>query len=365
MPTSSKSLSTSGFSTSARCEPARECCADEVDLNRRLAPDVYLGVGELTDPDGGPGEPAVVMRRMPEHARLSSLLRDGAPLDGVIDRLARMMADFHSRARRGPHIDDQARRDALRGRWQATFDQLRPFHGTVLDTADALEVEHLVHQFLAGPTSRCSTTASRRRRIVDGHGDLLADDIFCLDDGPRILDCLEFDEHLRFVDGLDDVAFLAMDLERLGAPDLAAQLLDRYTELRRRPRPASLLHHYIAYRAYVRTKVCCLRHQQGADEAADQARAYADLALRHLRAGVVRLILIGGLPGSGKSTVAAAASDALHAVLLSSDRVRKEIHPAPPVRRHHPVPVRAVRHGPHHPHLPGTAAPRRRAARRR
>ncbi len=315
-----------GFLDFRTLQARRQCCTDEVDLNRRLAPDVYLGVGEITDPLGGPGEPAVVMRRMPEHTRLSSLLRDGAPLDGVIDRLARMMADFHSRARRGPQIDEQARRDALHRRWQATFDQIRPFHGTVLNTADALEVEHLVHQFLAGRQPLFDDRI-RRRRIVDGHGDLLCDDIFCLPDGPRPLDCLEFDEHLRFVDGLDDIAFLAMDLEHLQAPALATQLLDRYTDYAADPAPTSLLHHYIAYRAYVRAKVCCLRHQQGADQA-DEARVYADLALRHLRAGVVRLILIGGLPGSGKSTVAAAASDALHAVLLSSDQTRKEIHPS-------------------------------------
>ena len=96
-------------------------------------------------------------------------------------------------------------------------------------------------------------------RIVDGHGDLLADDIFCLDDGPRILDCLDFDDRLRWVDGLDDAAFLAMDLERLGAPELAEQFTGWYAEYSGDPAPTSLRHHYAAYRSLVRAKVDFLR----------------------------------------------------------------------------------------------------------
>ena len=122
--------------------------------------------------------------------------------------------------------------------------------------------------------SRCSPTGSPPGRVVDGHGDLLADDIFCLDDGPRVLDCLEFDDRLRWLDGLDDAAFLAMDLERLGAPDLAARFLDWYAEFAGDPAPASLRHHYVAYRAFVRAKVACLRYDQG-DESARCGRGPA------------------------------------------------------------------------------------------
>ena len=70
--------------------------------------------------------------------------------------------------------------------------------------------------------------------LVDGHGDLTADDVFCLDDGPRILDCLDFDDRLRCIDVLDDIAFLAMELEHLGRPELGRYLLDRYAELARK-----------------------------------------------------------------------------------------------------------------------------------
>lgn len=127
----------------------------------------------------------------------------------------------------------------------------------------------------------------------------------------------------RAGDGLDDVAFLAMDLERLGRPDLATRFLDAYVEFSGDPAPVYLRHHYIAYRAFVRAKVACLRHEQGDPDAAGTAAQHADLALAHLRNGAVRLALVGGLPGTGKMTVAGGLADRFGAVLLSSDRIRR------------------------------------------
>lgn len=194
----------------------------------------------------------------------------------------------------------------------------------MLDGDLTAEIERLTLDFLAGrePMFRRRIAAGR---VLDGHGDLLTDDVFCLDDGPRVLDCLEFDDRLRWLDGLDDIAFLAMDLERLGATESARRLLDRYAEFAADPAPASLRHHYIAYRAFVRAKVACLRATQGDAASRRTAREYADLALRHLRAGRPRLIMVGGLPGTGKSTVAGLVADELGAVLLSTDRLRKEL----------------------------------------
>ena len=120
-------------------------------------------------------------------------------------------------------------------RWAANIEQVRAQRSLPApETVDA--VDRLATRFLAGRAplfaDRCADG-----RIVDGHGDLIADDIFCLDDGPRALDCLEFDDKLRYLDGLDDVAFLAMDLERLGRPDLADDWLDDYVEFSGDPAP--------------------------------------------------------------------------------------------------------------------------------
>jgi uncharacterized protein len=205
-----------------------------------------------------------------------------------------------------------------------SFAQVESVRAGALDEDLLAEIERLTRDFLSG---RAPLFASRVAggRILDGHGDLLADDIFLLDDGPRVLDCLEFDDRLRWLDGLDDIAFLAMDLERLGAPELGGLLLDRYAEHTGDPAPGSLREHYLAYRAFVRARVACLRHVQGDGSAAEDAARYAGIAVRHLRRGRVRLMVVGGLPGTGKSTLAGQLADELGAVLLSSDRVRKEL----------------------------------------
>jgi len=313
-----------GFLDFSTRERRLAACRREVDLNRRLAPDVYLGVADMSDVDGLPADHIVVMRRMPESRRLSTLVRSGQPVRDQIVHLARLIAAFHAGADRSPEITEQGGRDALRERWRASFHQIERFRRTVLDSAHLTEIEHLVERFLAGRGPLFARRA-RQSRIVDGHGDLLADDIFCLADGPRVLDCLEFDDRLRWLDGLDDIAFLAMDLERLGAPELRDLLLDRYAEFSGDPAPQALRQHYLAYRAFVRAKVACLRYTQHDPAAMGRARRDAAVALAHLRAGEVRLVLVGGLPGTGKTTLAGLVADELGATLLSSDRLRKEL----------------------------------------
>lgn len=298
-------------------------CHREVELNRRLAPDVYLGVADLVGPGGEPFEHAVVMRRMPGDRRLSTLVEAGADVGGDLWRLAHLLAAFHAGAERGPAADEAAGVEATAGRWRANTSQLDAFAGRYVDGDDVGAVDGLAERYLDG---RRPLFAHRvdAGRACDGHGDLLADDIFCLEDGPRVLDCIEFDDRLRLGDGLADVAFLAMDLERLGRPDLAGQFLAAYREHAADTWPASLAHHHIAYRAQVRAKVAAVRAAQGDDPSAGQARRLLGLARAHLDAGRVRLVLVGGLPGTGKSTVAAGLGASLGATVLRSDELRRE-----------------------------------------
>lgn len=225
-----------GFLDYTTVAARRAACEREVALNRRFAPDVYLGLGEIRSPDADEAEPLVVMRRMPADRRLSRLVRDGASVDDVLRAVARHLAAWHAEAPRGRDVDEQGTRDALSSRWEASFAQVRTLADDGFVPEGVAEVERLVRCYLAG-RERLFDSRIEQGRVVDGHGDLLAEDIFCLDNGPRVLDCLEFDDHLRYVDGLDDAAFLAMDLEQLGAPEAAAYFLAQYSEYSGDPAP--------------------------------------------------------------------------------------------------------------------------------
>jgi aminoglycoside phosphotransferase family enzyme/predicted kinase len=308
------------YSTRAARE---EICHEEVALNRRLAPDVYLGVVDMLSPNGEKLDHLVAMRRMPSDRRLSTLVEDGSATPAELTSVARTVAAFHATACRGPHIDDAASPEALRHLWSQNFRELMEFSGSYLD-ADLLgQVEGMALTYLAG-RDRLFRDRIARGQVVDGHGDLLAADIFCLDDGPRVLDCLEFDESLRFGDVVLDVAFLAMDLERLGRPDLTRQFLDAYREFSAETHPRSLEHHYIAYRALVRAKVACLLAAGGRPSARDEASALMDLCARHLYQGRIHLVTVGGTPGTGKTTLADQLGRCLGWTVLRSDELRKE-----------------------------------------
>ena len=306
-----------------RTRQAREAaCHREVLLNRRFAPDVYLGVADITLPDGRVGDHMVVMRRMPPERCLARLVREHAPVADDVRRVAELLATFHMAGPRSPAADEAATADSGRTRWTTNTEALRAL-GDIFDTCVVERVQVLAERYLDGRTPLFDDRIATGR-AVDGHGDLLSEDIYCLLDGPRLLDCIEFDDALRLGDGLADAAFLAMDLERLGAPDLGAAFLETYRVLAADHWPASLAHHHIAYRAQVRAKVLALRSTQGKADAAIDAAAHLGLALQHLEAGRVRLVLIGGLPGTGKSTIAVAVARELDATLLRSDELRKE-----------------------------------------
>jgi aminoglycoside phosphotransferase family enzyme/predicted kinase len=301
-----------------------EACHREVALNRRLAPDVYLGVADVIGTGGQPCDHLIVMRRMPAERRLATLVRNGEDVDDHLWHLAHLLAAFHARAERGAAADAAAGRDALAGRWEHNTAEMLALPGSCLDPGAVRAVDRRAQRYLAG-RERLFRARVAQGRACDGHGDLLAEDIFLLDDGPRVLDCIEFDTRLRLDDTLADVAFLAMDLERLGRPDLAERFLDAYREHADDNWPASLAHHHVAYRAQVRAKVAAIRATQGGEGAEIEARELLALAHRHLEAGAVRLVVVGGSPGTGKTTLAAALADALGATAVHSDEIRKEL----------------------------------------
>lgn len=319
-----------GFLDYSTPELREAACRREVELNSRLSPDVYLGVSPVLE-HGEVVDHMVVMRRLPDSRRLSTLAASGEQVD-CLRQVARAVAAFHAGLGTDPAAARAAGVDRLRRLWTVeNLDQM------TADDPDARIHDPVV---LGKIRDAALTYLEGRRRLftarvaagfaVDGHGDLLAEDIFCLPDGPRILDCLAFDDELRRGDVLADVAFLAMDLERLtGGPAASDLLIALYDEFTAEHHPRSLYHFYVAQRALVRAKVRGLRALQAAgvdaDVATGEARSFLSQCLGHLRAAAVRLVLIGGAPGTGKTTTANALADRLGATVLSSDEVRKDL----------------------------------------
>ncbi len=314
-------------------EQRRKACDSEVASNRRLSPDVYLGVAdvkmgaELLDH-------GVVMRRLPDGRSLASMAASGDPVLTVqLPRLARRLSSFHAGAERSEEIDAGGRPSAIARTWRRCFDVLRPFAAALGETYPLEHIEDLATRYLRGRGPLFEERIAGGR-VCDAHGDLLASDVFLLDDGPRVLDCIDFDDELRHIDVVADIAFLAMDLEHLGAPAVARQFVREYREAAGDEFPATLLHHYCAQRAVIRAEVACIRStqrstagEQSSAAAGDRAQARSLLALAqdHLHAGRVIVGVVSGLPGTGKTTLARAAGEQLGWPVLRSDEVRRDL----------------------------------------
>ncbi|WP_293344662.1 bifunctional aminoglycoside phosphotransferase/ATP-binding protein [Mycobacterium sp.] len=317
-----------GFLDFRAPEQRERACCREVELNSRLSPESYFGVAYLSDPAGGPDEPVIVMRRYRDDDRLAAMVRRG-PDESVrdaLDAVADVLARFHRDAERSQAINLQGDVEAIECRWRDNLSELREYAPSTpgLDAESVSRIEHLVAEFVGGRGS-LFTRRIDERCIVDGHGDLLADDIFWVAGKPALLDCLEFDDALRYVDCIDDAAFLTMDLEFLGRKDFADYFGDRYAEHSGHLAPVTLRDFYIAYRATVRAKVDCVRFSQGNSEAADDAASHLAIAVEHLQNGAVRLALVGGNPGTGKSTVARGIAETFDAQVISTDDIRREL----------------------------------------
>lgn len=313
-----------GFADFTDIRRRRRDCEREVTLNRRLSPDVYLGAATIRM-GGEVVEHAVVMRRLPEDRSLAALVDEGADIGGHLDRVAAVLARFHAGAVRSPGIARRGSAAAQWRRWCATAGELDRFVGGPIDPATYVESTELAGEYLAG-RSTLFTRRISEGAVCDGHGDLQAADVYCLDDGPRLLDCLEFDDRLRYGDVLADVAFLAVDLERLGVPEAAERLFARYRSESGRDQPDSLVHFYLAARAQVRLLVECIRAEQGLGRSSPASvAAWVELLAGHLRAARARVVLVGGPPGSGKSTLAASLARQLGWEVVSTDHLRQVV----------------------------------------
>jgi aminoglycoside phosphotransferase family enzyme/predicted kinase len=324
-------------------ERRRHFCEEEVRLNRRLAPTVYLGVIPVTRDGaevrmGGRGavvDWAVKMVRLPDDVTLRERLRRGELGVVPVEDLARRIVAFHARAEAGPAVAACGRFAVVAGNARENFDQAAAHVGTTVRPSVFERVRGLTESDLADLRALIEGRAGRGVPR-DGHGDLRLGHVYLFPDRPPpgdlvVIDCIEFDGRYRRADPVADMAFLAMDLARHGRRDLAAAFADAYFRASGDAEGRALLPFYTAYRAAVRGKVDGMELAEAevpvAERAAalDRARAHWLLALGALEQPGRRpcLVLVGGLPGSGKTTLARGLAAEAGFALIRTDLVRK------------------------------------------
>src|SRR5918996_525864 len=322
-------------------EKRRHFCREEIRLNRRLAPAVYLDVlaivqnrrrfalSDSLQQGEQVFEYAVKMRRLPEEYFLDRLLKEGKARKGEFDRIATKLADFFATAATEKALL-YGSPEVIRRNLEKNLKEVEPFIGDTLTSEEYRGIQDYNHNFLTNNGDLLEMRV-RDNRVREGHGDLRAEHI-CLDDDPVVFDCIEFNEEFRYCDAASEIAFLSMDLDFLGAPLLSEYFVTSFQILSRDPELLRLLPLYKGYRACVRGKVESLKSHAGEipeeerEEAKSRARRYFHLAYRYASGPLSpALLIVCGLAGSGKSTIARTLGACTGYQMLNSDVIRKQL----------------------------------------
>jgi len=327
-----------GFLDFRSLKARRFYCEEELRLNRRTAPQLYLELVPITgseaDPQlGGEGEAieyAVKMRRFAQEELLSRMAQDGTLAPAHIDALARGIAAFHSRVARADAARPFGTAAEVLAPALQNFDQIEALTGA---DAGVPELERLRGWTLQEHARLRASFEARQAGgfIRECHGDLHLGNIALIDGEPTPFDGIEFNEALRWIDVMNEVAFLVMDLFDRQLPRFAWRFLNGYLEATGDYAGLPLLRFYLVYRALVRAKVACIRDHQPGLEAQAHKRAGREY-LEYLRLAQAltawpprALIVMHGVAGSGKTTVAQELLEACGAVRLRSDVERKRL----------------------------------------
>jgi aminoglycoside phosphotransferase family enzyme/predicted kinase len=313
-------------------------CEQELTLNRRLSTDVYLEVIPLyrdqhhyTFVGNRPvAEYVLKMRRLPEDCSLPALLQQGLVTAETVEALAQRLATFHQAHPLPGGSEQYGSPDQVRDDWEENFAQTTDSIDHTITQQTYAHIRQAVTTFL---TQHAAWFTERQHcgHVRDCHGDLRAEHIYFEPGHIQIIDCIEFNQRFRYIDVASEVAFLAIDLERLGAPELANHFVRAYAQFSEDASLYRLLDFYRCYRAYVRGKVTSMRLHQPLppiQRAPLQQRAetFFALAARYAtRLTRPLLLLTTGLIASGKSTVAAGVAAALDLRIWRSDAIRKEL----------------------------------------
>jgi len=332
-----------GFLDFSTLEQRRFYCQEELRLNRRLAPQLYLDViaigGTPENPCLGSSlsaiEYALQMIQFPQSDRLDRVLARGGLSAPICDSLARAVAHFHQETTVAPADSPFGSYDRVHEPVEESFRQIVSREGESEQTSRLggwCRDEHV----------RRRPDFTRRQEqgfIRECHGDLHLENMVLLDGLVTLFDCIEFSDHLRWIDVISDLAFALMDLRHRGRPELAGRLLNAYLELTGDYEGTKVLRYYLVYRALVRASVSCIRESQAnlsdEDRSTNRQRCeqYLELACRDMQPPSPWLAVAHGVSGSGKTSYTQSLLEAAVAIRIRSDVERKRLSGMLPTAR--------------------------------
>lgn len=277
-----------GFADFTTIEKRRFYCHQEVGLNRRLCPDIYLGVVDVTEDESGfrvsgtgrTVEHAVMMIQLPSDRTLDRLLDSGRVSPEMIEAVARKLERFHRDSRADGEIAGYGDRSVISQNTEENFSQTAKYVGLSLDRQTYETICSYTRRFLDDHAALFKKRM-REGRIKDCHGDLHSEHV-CFADDICIFDCIEFNDRFRYCDVASEIAFLAMDLDFHGHPELSGHFVDSYVRLADDHDLGRLLDFYKCYRAYVRGKANSLELDDASVPESEKALA-RDIAGRYFK----------------------------------------------------------------------------------
>jgi len=325
-----------GFVDFSTLEKRRHYCREELRLNRRLAPELYVDVISIggtpqwptLDVRSGAIEYAVKIVQFDDSQQLDHLLENKQLRCGHIDQLADELAAFHNEIEIAPENSNYGTSEAVFEPVEENYAQIGPL---VSDQTDREQLQRL-QQWSGAAFDQLKETIAQRKKsgcVRECHGDAHLANMVLIDDKVVLFDCLEFNANLRWIDVISEIAFGVMDLDDRDRPDLAARLLDRYLQRSGDYAGLALLRFYQGYRAMVRAKVAAIRSSQldgtARSEALEEYRLYTRLAQRYSQPSKTMLVITYGLSGSGKTAVTQEVLQQLPFIRLRSDVERKRL----------------------------------------
>ena len=312
-------------------------CQEETRLNKKMAPDTYLGVVKITGTIDAPIiggddhaiEYAVKMREFPQTAIFDSLLKEKQLTTPMVNETAQILAEFHQQSAKGLADNPYGTYQQIHEPVIQNFDQIKPL---IENEADLCQLSTL-SEWADAEHIRLQPVINARKAegyIRECHGDVHLGNIALIDKHPMIFDCIEFNDSFRWTDVMADLAFLAMDLEDKQQSQMANSVINSYFARTGDYGGLHILNYYKAYRAVVRAKIALFQRMQASNKKAQlalwqQYKSCANLAERYCRPSAPALVITHGLTASGKTTIAEKLVALGSFVHISSDRERKRL----------------------------------------